>query len=166
MADESFDLACNIKAFPTPEISWYKNDEKLENGPNRIISANQIRVGEAKESDTGRYYCAVEVEDEDGKLVEEASNPVHITVRSNGFKVSPGDLTSERVGNRLEIKCVPDSGTVNWEHNRRILQPGESVDGISVDDAGSLIIAKVRKSDEGTYACIASNSAGEAEEEG
>lgn len=149
LAGEEILLQCNTKAFPTPVVKWYRDSEEMRPDANRIlISANQMRIGISDVIDTGRYYCMSN---------GHQSNPVHITVRSNGFESAPGAITSERVGSRLVMECVAKAGSVYWVHNEVILKPGEAADRLVVNESGSLIIEKVRKSDSGSYSCMATD---------
>nr|ASU10868.1 PDGF and VEGF related receptor 1 [Pacifastacus leniusculus] len=68
-------LDCSAEGAPTPQVTWYKDNNKLEDkGDHRTISGNHISFNFLKTSDAGLYKC--EVTNRAGTIRSEA----HITV--------------------------------------------------------------------------------------
>lgn len=56
-------MVCNIFGLPKPEISWYHNDDLLDNNNN-----SELRIEDAKIEDEGNYTC--KAKNEYGQVAE------------------------------------------------------------------------------------------------
>lgn len=55
-------IQCEVNSYPTPLISWYKNDEELTEADfgDRLRmhrEGRELEIVEAEEGDAGRYTC-------------------------------------------------------------------------------------------------------------
>ncbi|XP_013386585.1 inactive tyrosine-protein kinase 7 isoform X2 [Lingula anatina] len=155
--DEEAVMECRVTATPYPvtQIRWMKNNELL--AQNRRFSVNQatgvLRVRDVFLSDAGEYACSVNTT---GFPVV-TSSPAPLTVRKKlKFKPRPINTKLELRSN-AKIHCRAEGeGTlvVKW------LKSGDMWNFPShiLDEGGTLVFTGVKKSDAGSYTCVATSS--------
>lgn len=150
LAGQKFQLECLVDTFPSATVTWYHNGQKLKSDNSNILIFNEkLIIGSVEVENAGNYFCKVRNNPK--------SNEISLNIESTGFLSSPGKMTSEREGNELEMKCIPESGSVYWKHENLILRPGETNGRFAVNLDGSFMINIVRKSDLGDYSCISTS---------
>ncbi|XP_033761247.1 hemicentin-1-like [Pecten maximus] len=167
VVNSSLTLNCPAKGTPTPEITWFKDGREItpELYPNIRIKNNglQLEIINSQVSNTGTYRCRAVNPAGQSELVLN----VNIQVPA---KISSDVDTDPRViiGEPATIYC-PASGTpapkIRWFKNGSPIILSEDRQDIRVTAGGrELYILAAEVDDAGSYTCVATNEAGEAEE--
>ncbi|EJW80898.1 hypothetical protein WUBG_08192, partial [Wuchereria bancrofti] len=145
-------LECIATGNPKPIIVWKRDGQLLNTRNSRFVIAS------SKASDAGRYTC--EARNEAGKV--SADFAVDIFIKPH-FR----DLKTEirvRNGEQARLECKADGNpkpNITWMRGGR---PIEDMKNIILSPRGeTMMILKSRRSDSGSYSCVAKNFAGEAE---
>ncbi|XP_067166125.1 roundabout homolog 3 [Apteryx mantelli] len=146
------------RGHPEPSVSWKKNGVRLSDEDRRLaIRGGKLMVASARKSDAGAYVCvaanaAGERDSEPAELVV-LERPV-FSKRPLGRAVlaeATAEFACEARGDPLPA--------VHWRKDDGELPPGRW----EVREDNALRISRVTAADEGTYTCVAENSAGRAE---
>ncbi|XP_066994054.2 hemicentin-1 [Anabrus simplex] len=153
------ELTCEVlQAYPPPTIKWFKDgelvDEKVENV--KVYDNGSLIIPYVTAKNEGNYEC--EVSNTGGaakKMVKIAvlEPPILSGAKQRLVKARPGKdvkLTCSAQGNPKPI--------IIWKKDNADITPSKHIKQNPRD--GSLQIKKVTGMDNGTYQCIASNSAG------
>ncbi|KAK9500538.1 hypothetical protein O3M35_001785 [Rhynocoris fuscipes] len=152
------------KGIPTPKVTWFRRDRK-EFPSNVYQNSNGVlRLNNIKLSDSGEYICRGEnvMGYVEGSAQIVVLAPPEISIRPEGPTISL------IIGDHLLLNCtatgVPPP-SVNWIT--------DDIAGVNIprwtSDVGASLsyqvkeIMSVSREDEGTYTCVASNSAGSRE---
>ena len=62
LEDNDLELNCEVKGHPTPTVTWYHNDKKMEGGKNVEMKLDDegkahLKIVELKGDDAGVYKC-------------------------------------------------------------------------------------------------------------
>ncbi|XP_062821245.1 immunoglobulin superfamily DCC subclass member 3 isoform X1 [Anolis carolinensis] len=166
-------LHCQVEGEAPITRTWYRNGVPLSNVSHVAILANgslllesvhrrprggggpDATAANATESSTGEYSCAAQ--NRYGLLVSRKAR-VQIATLSR-FHMHPESMSVEE-GGVARFQCliqgVPEA-TITWERNRTALQTDDY--RFTLLPTGILQITGVRRSDVGTYRCVASNIA-------
>ncbi|XP_078604169.1 hemicentin-1-like isoform X2 [Branchiostoma floridae x Branchiostoma japonicum] len=149
---EDVTLPCEAEGTPVPAITWLKDQQVLSLPTSRLqVSPGQLTIKEAQRDDGGEYVCtAINAAGEDSH-----SFTLIIFVVPSITKI-PGD-TKVTKGADIQLECAAEgvpTPMITWTFRGKIL-PAPSVNGYS-----SLVVRNARKKDEGTYSCVAENTAG------
>ncbi|CAH2316004.1 hemicentin-2 [Pelobates cultripes] len=159
----SLSLLCDVQSHPTPEITWYKDDQILlpSKGVFIMPGGQVLQIARAQLSNQGRYTCRAE---NPAGFHEKLINlfihvPPSIKEPPNGQKE-----TVLRLGETLILQCesnaVPEP-SVTWYKNGQVLLDGN---GVLIQKNGQkLEIQDIKTSDKGLYTCKVTNVAGEVE---
>ncbi|XP_077914936.1 roundabout homolog 4 isoform X2 [Halichoerus grypus] len=167
-------MSCRASGQPPPTIRWLLNGQPLSMVPPDIHhllpdgtllllrppARGPAQDEQALSTDLGVYTC--EASNQLGTAVSRAARLSAADLRED-FLTQPQD-TVATVGEQVVLECGPPWGhpepTVSWWKDGKplALQPGRHT-----VSRGSLQIARAEKSDEGTYMCVATNSAGRRE---
>ncbi|XP_037361433.1 roundabout homolog 4 isoform X2 [Talpa occidentalis] len=167
-------MNCRASGQPPPTIRWLLNGQPLSMVPPDIHhllpdgtllllrppARGHAHDGQAQSTDLGVYTC--EASNRLGTAVSRGAR-LSVAVLREDFQIQPRD-TVATVGDQVILECVPPWGhpepTVSWWKDGKalVLQPGRHM--MTRD---SLRMARAEKSDEGTYMCVATNSAGQRE---
>ncbi|XP_072886745.1 neurofascin homolog (chicken) a isoform X10 [Hemitrygon akajei] len=156
-------LLCRANGNPKPNIQWLVNGEPLEKvrqNVNRDVSGDTIIFREAQIGTSAVYQC--NASNEHGYLLANAFvsvldvKPRILSKRNQVIKVIEN--------NRTQLECrffgspIP---VLRWfkDGQGNNLYGGNYI----IHDNGTLQLRRARKSDEGTYTCIATNVLGKAE---
>ncbi|KAJ7307287.1 hypothetical protein JRQ81_009292 [Phrynocephalus forsythii] len=169
-------LHCHVEGEGPIAITWYRNTAPLSNDSHVAILANgSLRLesvhrrprggggggggpdatANATDSSVGEYTCAAQ--NRYGLLVSRKAR-VQIATLSK-FHMHPESMSVEEGGVarfQCYIQGVPKA-TITWEHNRTALRTDDY--RYTLLPTGILQITGVRRSDVGTYRCMASNIA-------
>ncbi|XP_060069782.1 hemicentin-1-like [Ylistrum balloti] len=167
IVNSSLTLDCPATGTPAPEITWFKDGREIspELYPSIRIRNNgrQLEILNAQVADTGTYRCRAVNPAGQSELVLN----VNIQVPA---KISTDVDTNPRVviGEPFTIYC-PASGTpapnIRWFKNGSPIILSEDRQDIRVTAGGrELYILSADVEDAGSYTCVATNEAGEAEE--
>lgn len=166
---QPLELEAQIRAFPAPEIKWYKDGLAVRpsqavnflNQPNGVIGLSFEKI---RPEDAGVY--TLEISNRLGDLKGAAI----VEVEPKGTKpVFINDLQDTKVVDGFPVKFgVKVSGyplpTLKWEHEGNEIRPGNEhckVSELSEDGTAYLTIDKVASGDAGKYQVTATNTNGQ-----
>ena len=163
--DQPARLDCRITGKPEPEITWYKDDNRIEIDERHEIRMDfdnlcVLMISKADLDDEGLYKC--EAKNDVGQdttsaelVVEGEGRPPEFTKVLNNVEI-PED-SRVRLEVRVEGKPSPK---VEWcKDGKQLKSPGRyelTKDG----SCRSVVILSCRQEDEGTYSCKAFNKFG------
>ncbi|KAM5259263.1 hemicentin-2 isoform 1-T1 [Hipposideros larvatus] len=158
-------LICETLAFPSPTITWMKDGTPFEasNNIQLLPGTHGLQILNAQKEDAGQYTCVVTNE------LGEAMKNYHVEVLIPP-SISKDDPTGEvsvkevktKVNSTLTLECEcwgAPPPTISWYKDGRPVTPNER---LHILGEGRLLqIQPTQVSDSGRYLCVASNVAGE-----
>ncbi|KER21681.1 hypothetical protein T265_10050 [Opisthorchis viverrini] len=178
-------LTCEAAAIPEPEHAWYRNgiavsdlisQGKLDPARYALISVSatrsNLRILKVQLSDSSMFTCLAW-----NNLGSEASSgELRVISLAPTFARHPVMPNEGMVGGSVVMECRPEgapSMKTQWLHNAAVLSPGTSIMDPETGSAtcptkyctlpnGNLLIVNLVNADAGEYACVATNSLGEA----
>ncbi|XP_055370415.1 neural cell adhesion molecule 1a isoform X3 [Betta splendens] len=161
------DIVCDVESSPPATIIWKHKGSKIQVAKDvrfKNLDNGHLQIRSIKKTDEGAYTCEARVMargEIDFRSIKVVVN-VLPTIRARQPEVN----ATADVGSSALLACDADGfpePTVTWTHNNIVLETGDKY-GLN-EDGSELVIKDVRKVDEGDYACIARNKAGEKAEE-
>ncbi|XP_063100238.1 hemicentin-2 isoform X2 [Cavia porcellus] len=161
--NSSVSLPCEALAHPSPEVTWYKDDEALALGEEVFLlpGTHTLQLPRVQPSDSGTYLCeALNAAGRDQKAVQ-----LSVLVPPT-FRQAPDshqEVIFVRAGDKAILNCETDSfpePVVTWYKDQQPLAPGPWAQ--APQDAQRLEILASQVWDKGSYSCKVSNAAGEA----
>jgi len=144
-----------MTGIPTPKITWTREDRRPIAQNAEILSGGVLRITRVTGQEAGQYQC--KAENEAGSVEAMATLIIHATPT---VRLAPQGSVTIPVGQPLSIRCTVTGDplpAITWNKI-----------GVASRQVGSSSptyeISSVTKQDEGTYACVATNAAGEMEE--
>ncbi|CAJ0583049.1 unnamed protein product, partial [Mesorhabditis spiculigera] len=148
-------IDCAASGNPTPKITWKRDGVLMKNQ-----DSVKLVIPSANATVAGKYTC--EARNEAG--VARADFAVDVLVKPR-FKKSD-NLIRVIDGENARLECKAEgqpTPTIKWLRGGRPLDV-EEMDNLILSPRGeTMMIVKARRSDAGSYSCVAKNSAGEAE---
>ncbi|CAG0879559.1 unnamed protein product [Cyprideis torosa] len=167
--DDCGTLSCKVYGSPAPEITWFKDDQEIENSDHiRAYSEHddprekRLKLNVVKEQDMGQYKIVAR--NVHGEVDSEAH--VEITWKPKIKGLRHLDKVTVDYGDDVSIAATvsanPKSDVV-WKHNGVELPKGDAVRGYEEDgDTYTLVIkAADYRRDDGKYTLHARNELGE-----
>ncbi|KAF4016760.1 hypothetical protein G4228_008189 [Cervus hanglu yarkandensis] len=161
--NSSVSLPCEVRAHPSPEVTWYKDSRTLSLGEEGFLlpGTHTLQLARAQLSDSGMYMCeALNAAGRDQKLVQ-LSVLVPPTFRQAPSR--PQDAVLVSAGDKAVLSCETDAlpaPTVAWQKDGQPLVLAERIQALL--GGQRLEIQDAQVSDRGLYSCRVSNAAGEA----
>ncbi|XP_062920094.1 hemicentin-1 isoform X2 [Mobula hypostoma] len=157
------ELECNAAGSPPPNIMWMKDGQPIKSAAGVQITANgqKLIISQAQITDTGRYQCVAT--NEAGSQQREFNVVVQVspTIRSTG----PLER-SVVVHKTVILQCVANGiphPTITWLKDGRPVNTARG--NIKLEYTGhKLQIMNALLEDAGQYNCVATNTAGEAQQ--
>ncbi|XP_068596907.1 matrix-remodeling-associated protein 5 [Brachionichthys hirsutus] len=168
---EHFQVDCVATGLPDPEVSWSLPDGTLINNALQsddgglrsrryVIFANgTLLLHQMGKTDEGDYTCHAE-----NKLGKD-ERKVRVNVEPNAPKIrlTPQSLVTVKLGGSVTLRCEATGEPppkITWisPRNEAITM---STAKFEILDDGTLLVKTVRLADEGKYACVARNAAGD-----
>ena len=145
-------IACTATGQPQPSITWSKSVGTLPKGRNDVING-ALTIYNVSKKDRGIYICKAE------NILGSVSDTVLLMVYSPlRFKIQPPrEVTPYMFGSTVRLPCVAESNlktTISWTKDNKSSLPI----GSTVLLNGTLVIAKVKKSHQGSYTCRVTNA--------
>ncbi|XP_073719342.1 neural cell adhesion molecule 1b isoform X6 [Misgurnus anguillicaudatus] len=160
-------IVCDVISSPPPVVLWkykgakiqFEKDVRFGTLPN-----NHLQIRGIRKTDEGLYTCEGRIKargEVDFRIIKVVVN-VLPTIR---IRQSETNATAD-IGPPTVLACDADGfpePMVTWKRNNILLESG---DKYSFNEDGSeMTVLDVTKLDEGDYTCIATNKAGESEQE-
>lgn len=159
-------LPCDVHGVPEPNVTWYRNGIPLSETPNlrfEVIrkqadergNVNSLHINFLRQEDSGMFQCMAE--NEAGDIVGytwlrvKTSSPVITNPPQNQTALDGKDATIA-----CEAAGAPAPNVTWYFNDGQISFSGR----LQILEDGSLLISKVRSTDEGKYTCFRSNEAG------
>ena len=152
MAEEqqNVSMTCTAIGKPRPKITWSKAVDRFPDGK-AVVRNGQVTLYNVTRKEGGVYICKAE------NILGTSADTVQLMIFSPlRFKVLPPKQLTPTMGSNVRLTCLAESDlkpTVTWRKNGETSLPADS----NVLMNGTLLIAKVKKSHEGIYSCIARN---------
>jgi len=144
-----------MTGIPTPTTTWTREDRRPMAQNAELLSGGVLRITRVTGPEAGRYKCRAENE---AGSIEAVATLVIQEIPS--VRLMPEGSITIGLGKPLSIKCTVTGDpppSIIWN---KIGMTSRQVGSISP----TFEISRVTKQDEGTYACLATNVAGEMEE--
>uniref|UniRef100_A0A8C4E1Q4 Roundabout homolog 2 n=1 Tax=Dicentrarchus labrax TaxID=13489 RepID=A0A8C4E1Q4_DICLA len=166
-------LNCKAEGRPTPTVEWYKDGERVETDrdnprshrmllPSGSLFFLRIVHGRRSKPDDGSYVCVAR--NYLGEAVSRNAS-LEVALLRDDFRQNPQDVVVA-LGESASLECQPPRGhpepTTFWRKAEARLDLKD--DRITVR-GGKLTISNTKKTDAGTYVCVAANMVGERESE-
>ncbi|KAH9500753.1 Hemicentin-1, partial [Bulinus truncatus] len=159
-------LSCPANGVPPPKIIWLKEGHAIEVKPGIIEARNngtELVILQAQVVDSGRYRCQASNPAGDDNINFQLSVHIPPTIP---FADLPADVNV--IENDTTILDCPAEGvpepTIIWYFNEAPLDPQQQ-SGLQISESGKrLMLQQTKVTDAGVYKCVASNEAGEAEQ--
>ncbi|GFN88312.1 hemicentin-1, partial [Plakobranchus ocellatus] len=165
--DASVTINCPAQGVPPPQITWYKDGQPLVEKPGVVeirSEGTELVLRKAQLTDSGEYKCvAINIAGENSRVFDLA---VQLAPTISIIGVNTRLNVIQNRSTVLECKAQGSpKPEIMWFHNSIPVDP-ESQPGLTIsDDGGRLVIASTQVADAGNYVCIASNEAGEAQQD-
>ncbi|XP_033937393.1 hemicentin-1 [Pseudochaenichthys georgianus] len=146
-------LLCEVHSVPPPTISWAKERQLISPFSPRHtqLSSGSMKILETRVSDSGLYVCVA------SNIAGNLTTFIDLSVLVPPSIQAGPRVMKVQMGYPVELPCVvrgvPEP-TLTWTRDGQRFQ---------VSPDGSLAFRNVGLADEGTYTCIATNTAGRAE---
>ncbi|XP_057580791.1 hemicentin-2 [Hippopotamus amphibius kiboko] len=158
-------LICEALAFPSPTITWMKDGAPFEasNNIHLLPGTHGLQILNAQKEDAGQYTCVVTNE-----LGEAVKNyHVEVLIPPSISKDDPlGEVgvkeVKTKVNSTLTLECACSATpppTISWYKDGQPVAPNQRVQILG--DGRLLQIQPTQVSDSGRYLCVATNVAGE-----
>ncbi|KAL2094762.1 hypothetical protein ACEWY4_009481 [Coilia grayii] len=160
-------IVCDVISSPPATIIWkYRNKAiQIEKDVRfKVLSNNHLAIRGIKKTDEGSYTCEARIMvrgEVDLRVIQVIVN-VLPSIRTRQSELN----ATADIGKSVTLACYADGfpePTVTWARDGVLLEEHEKYS--FRDDGSELVIADVRKVDEGDYSCIATNKAGSKQEE-
>ncbi|KAG8517174.1 Hemicentin-1 [Galemys pyrenaicus] len=164
MVNNLLELECPVTGSPPPTIMWLKDGQLIDgrDGFKILLNGRKLVIAQAQVSDTGLYRCVATNTAGDHKKEFEVTVHVPPTIKSSGL--------SERAVVKyksITLQCIANgipNPSITWLKDG---QPVNTAQGnLKIQSSGRVLqIAKALMEDAGRYTCVATNAAGEAQQE-
>ncbi|XP_042642365.1 hemicentin-2 [Tyto alba] len=158
-------LACEALAYPSPNITWLKDEVPLKASRNVLLlpGGHELQILNAQEEDAGTYSCIVA--SETGEAVKNYSVKVLVPpwiARDDPLGQLAVKEVKTSVNSTVMLECetwaVPEP-TIQWYKDKQLL---ESAGHLQILSKGQVLqIKPAGVSDSGHYTCVATNAVGE-----
>ncbi|KAM6944598.1 hemicentin-1 [Lycodopsis pacificus] len=144
-------LPCEVQGSPSPLVTWSRNGHPIPpvTAGFTVLSSGSLRITDVRLIDSKLYTCTAENPAGNVSL----SYNLHIQAKP---RIQPApSLLKALIGQRVTLPCVVQgqpSPEVSWFHNGL---------PVGVKNTAPLRIQQVSLTDQGTYQCVARNSAGQ-----
>uniref|UniRef100_A0A0N5AL87 Peroxidasin homolog n=1 Tax=Syphacia muris TaxID=451379 RepID=A0A0N5AL87_9BILA len=146
-------LYCTASGSPVPKISWFREGTLI-----RAFNQQTLIIEKANASHTGSYTC--EAINEAGKTSSSFEVEVFIKPTFGNSEDEISVMENERSRLKCDVKGHP-TPTITWLRGGR---PIKDTRNFILSPRGDvLMILRTRKSEMGSYSCVAENFAGSAE---
>uniref|UniRef100_A0A914V1R3 Ig-like domain-containing protein n=1 Tax=Plectus sambesii TaxID=2011161 RepID=A0A914V1R3_9BILA len=156
----SLSLECIATGTPPPQLSWKREGETIVSNEHYQLVGDGLRLTilDARKDDAGRYTC--QAKNEAGSAAADFAVDVYVRPMFRDLKPEVRVIEGERARLECKVDAHPPA-TIRWLRGGR---PIEDMSNVILSPRGeSLMILKARRTDAGSYSCVAKNAAGESE---
>ncbi|XP_026768070.3 hemicentin-1 isoform X3 [Pangasianodon hypophthalmus] len=146
----SVTLSCEARGVPEPEVTWYRNGQKLNSGRTLQLASQKLTINSMQVSDGGVYTC--KVSNPAGQLERKFMLTAHVTAPLV-IEGPVHESVTHTLGSHITLVC--DASGVPAP-NMRWLK-----DSLAFGSGSVLSLGPLELSHSGVYTCIAHNSKGE-----
>jgi len=150
-AEQNVTIACTATGQPQPSITWSKAVGNLPKGRTEVMKGN-LTIYNVTKDDRGTFIC--KAENTLGSVTATAQLIVFSRLR---FKVGPPQEVIPVIGLTVRLPCVAESDlspTIMWTKDGKPSLPVDS----HILQNGTLVLHNIKKSQEGSYTCRATNA--------
>ena len=148
---QNITIACTATGQPQPSITWSKSVGSVPKGRNKVING-ALTIHNVTKKDRGIYICRAE------NILGSVSDTVLLMVfYPLRFKVLPPRVVTPSIGYTIRFPCVAESDlrpSITWKKDGMSSLPETS----DVHRNGTLVLANIKKSHQGSYTCRATNA--------
>ena len=148
---QNITIVCTATGQPQPSITWSKSVGSVPKGRNKVING-ALTIHNVTKKDRGIYICRAE------NILGSVSDTVLLMVFSPlRFKVLPPRVVTPLIGYTIRFPCVAESDlrpSITWKKDGMSSLPETS----NVHRNGTLVLANIKKSHQGSYTCRATNA--------
>ena len=148
---QNITIVCAATGQPQPSITWSKSVGSVPKGRNKVING-ALTIHNVTKKDRGIYICRAE------NILGSVSDTVLLMVFSPlRFKVLPPRVVTPLIGYTIRFPCVAESDlrpSITWKKDGMSSLPETS----NVHRNGTLVLANIKKSHQGSYTCRATNA--------
>ncbi|XP_047463395.1 neural cell adhesion molecule L1-like protein isoform X3 [Mugil cephalus] len=153
---DDMQLECIPEGFPTPNITWMKMGDKLNERVELSNFNRLLTLPAVEEKDQGKYTCTAQ---------NSAGNEVHyfdvIVEEPPKWLTEPPQSQLAVIGSEVHIKCSvtgKPSPDITWRRNGEIFEDDPQNNRQVLDD--TVVLRSARPEDTAVYQCEASNKHG------
>ncbi|XP_035706486.1 basement membrane-specific heparan sulfate proteoglycan core protein isoform X3 [Folsomia candida] len=163
--DGSALFQCRVTAgIPSPIVSWARGDGRVLSRTVEEIEGGVLRFNRVTGEEKGQYIC--KAENIVGTTTAIATLDIQIPPN---ITITPDSPHRARSGESVRLECNAQGEpipTVSWTRLQtgREIEDRERLHGVGTPFRAMYDIARVSKSDEGSYSCMAKSEAGQSEE--
>ena len=144
-------ISCTVTGQPPPKITWSKAGGSVPVG--RIhVQDGTLKIFKVTRKDGGIYICKAE------NILNSVTDTAQLIVYSPlRFRVFPPQEVNPNYGSTVRLPCVAESELstrITWSKNGVSVLPANT----HVLQSGTLVIENIKKSNEGSYTCRATNT--------
>ena len=149
--EQNITIVCTATGQPQPSIRWSKSVGSLPKGRNKVVHGT-LTIYNVTKKDRGIYICRAE------NILGSVSDTVLLMVFSPlRFIVLPPRVVTPLTGYTIRFPCVAESDlrpSITWKKDGMSSLPETS----NVHRNGTLVLANIKKSHQGSYTCRATNA--------
>ncbi|KAI8779431.1 hemicentin-1, partial [Biomphalaria glabrata] len=166
IANSTVSLSCPATGVPPPKIVWQKDGQVIESQPGVVEvrgNGTELVLVQAQVSDSGRYRCLASNQAGDDSINFQLSVHIPPSIPFEGLLVDTNVIENDTTILECPASGFPEP-SILWYFNGAPLDP-QLQPGLQISESGKrLVIQQTKVSDSGVYMCVASNEAGEAEQ--
>uniref|UniRef100_T1DFY0 Putative lachesin n=1 Tax=Cupiennius salei TaxID=6928 RepID=T1DFY0_CUPSA len=162
-------LRCRASGFPTPKITWRREDQKdIQAGmkSNSLISGEYMNITKASRLNMGAYLCIAS-----NGVQPSVSKRIMLNVKFAPMIWIPNQLIGAPLDTDILLDCGLESfpkSVTYWKKDDIIILSNSKYDSMLLDSGSykskmHLRIRNLKQEDFGFYTCVAKNALGETE---
>ncbi|GMT05475.1 hypothetical protein PENTCL1PPCAC_27649, partial [Pristionchus entomophagus] len=159
--DMALEVPCKAIGTPDPTVQWEKDGFQILSDEGVLIdSSGTLRIMNSRPNHAGTYTC--KVFNQAGS--DSKSTSVVVQEPPTILPTTLGNYTAV-AEDKVELRCFVTANppaTIEWTKKGKVIANGD-IDGVRIDEDGTLIIESVSADDATFYTCRAQNPAGKTE---
>ena len=149
--NQNVTITCTATGQPKPDTTWSKSDGTLPTGRNWVMN-EALTIYNVVKKDRGTFVCKAE------NILGSSSDRTQLMVFSPlRFKIHPPKDVTAVIASTVHLPCVAESDlktTITWTKDSKTSLPMDSTVLLN----GTLVLSDIKKSQQGSYTCRATNA--------